>query len=115
MSVLSDVGDLGALQFVLTHLGRSGGVIGGKADADCVPLVDALFTSNNLANKPSLNAGFISLSGMPTPGEFMRCSFRTSERLGPGDFEVTVTDASDPSLLPKIPPPQMAVTSVIAR
>ncbi len=112
LSVTSQSGDLGALQFIVSYSGQ-GRFLGDHKGPDCIALTDALFAGN--VSGASLTAGFISLSGMPTPGDYLRCGFRSSDTVGRGDFAVTVKDAADPLLVPVIPVPSVTVSSVVAR
>jgi hypothetical protein len=107
-------GKFGALQLDITHLGSSGGFIGREDKVDCVPLVEAIVASNYLGERV-VKIGLISLQGIVTPSAVMRCGFRTREELGPSDFEIEVTDASDTESKQIDPPPVVVVSAIVER
>jgi hypothetical protein len=106
-------GTFGALQFDITHLGDSGGFVGRADKVDCVPLVDAIVASNYLGER-EVKIGMISLDGIKTPADLMRCGFRTTEDLEPSDFEIEVTDASDLNSM-QVDAPVVVVHSIVER
>jgi hypothetical protein len=107
-------GTFGALQLDITHLGNSGGFIGREDKVDCVPLVEAIVASNYLGER-EVKIGLISLQGIKTPADIMRCGFRTSENLSPGSFLVEVTDASDTESKQIEPAPRVLIRTITPR
>jgi hypothetical protein len=109
-------GSFGALQFDVTHLGRSGGFIGPGDKIDCAPLVEAL-TAANYVGERLARIGLISLTGIRMGGSIVRCGFRTREPISPNSFQVDVTDASSAGegSEPLDPQPTVVVASVTRR
>jgi len=114
VSVVSDAGDLGALQFNVSYEGESGGWSGTAGNIDCEALIDALMAVND-SGASSLKIGVVSLEGVPTPGDVVRCVFRGPDELSTSSFVVRVLDASDTDSVRVMPVPTMQVTSVVAR
>jgi hypothetical protein len=59
--------------------------------------------------------GLISLQGINTPADIMRCGFRTRENLSPGSFLVEVTDASDTESNQIEPEPKVLIRTITPR
>jgi len=108
--VTDDVGTLGALQFEVVYTGDSGGWAGFGDTVACEALTEGLAAANHFRGK--LKIGLVSLQGIPTPGDVVKCIFRTHDTLDADDFEVEVTDASTLETDPLPAPPRMAVTGV---
>ena len=104
----------GALGLDITHLGNNGGFLGRGDKIDCVPLVDAIVAGNYVGERTA-KLGLISLRGIPLPSLILRCGFRTSEPLSPASFLIEVTDAANINSEPLDPPPNVAITAIIAR
>ncbi len=107
-------GQFGALQLEINHLGGAGGFIGRGDQVDCVSLVEAIAAAN-YAGERTAKIGLISLAGINTPGNVVRCGFRTREPLSPNSFNVKVVDAADVESQPLDPMPTVAITGVIRR
>lgn len=89
---------LGALQFELRHLGASGGFVGLGGSVECNGSISgAMATFNNVGNG-KIKGAIIDIDGFPVPSEVATCSFRTSEDLFPGSFDMTVMEATDADL-----------------
>lgn len=89
---------LGALQFELRHLGASGGFVGRGGSVECNGSISgAMATFNNVGNG-KIKGAIIDIDGFPVPSEVATCSFRTSEDLFPGSFDMTVMEATDADL-----------------
>ncbi|MEO2138426.1 MAG: hypothetical protein ABGY28_13310 [bacterium] len=89
---------LGALQFELRHLGASGGFVGRGGSVECNGSISgAMATFNNVGNG-KIKGAIIDIDGFPVPSEIATCSFRTSEDLLPGSFDMTVIEATDADL-----------------
>jgi hypothetical protein len=107
-------GTFGALQLDINHLGNRGGFIGRGDKVDCVPLVEAIVASNYLGEREA-KIGLISLQGINTPANIIRCGFRSSENVSPGSFLIEVTDASDVKSNPVEPKPNVVIKSIFPR
>jgi hypothetical protein len=105
-------GRFGALQLDIEHLGDSGGFVGREDRVQCVALVEAIVAANYLGER-TVKIGIISLQGIATPADIVRCEFRTTEDLVPSDFEIEVTDASDTESNQIDPPPVVAVRTIV--
>lgn len=89
---------LGALQFELRHLGASGGFVGRGGSVECNGSISgAMATFNNVGNG-KIKGAIIDIDGFAVPSEVATCSFRTSEDLFPGSFDMTVMEATDADL-----------------
>ena len=113
LSVVSESGPLGALQFDTLFLGTRGGWVGAGAGAACISRVDAQLYSVNDVGGGLLKAALVDLDGFPSPGPILTCMFKTGEALEPSSFEITTIDASPPGLEGLQIFPRMAVTEVI--
>lgn len=107
-------GRFGALQLEINHLGGSGGFIGRGDQVDCVSMVEAIAAANYVGERTA-KIGLISLAGINTPANVVRCGFRTREPLSPNSFNVVVVDAADTESQPLEPQPTVAVTGVMRR
>jgi len=110
---LQDAVTLASLQLTVDYSAAGGTFEGDGAAVVCEALIPAFPSFADDDANQILNAAFISLGGFTGPIPVARCSFVADfDAPLPGDFVVTVTDASDPLLQPISPLPSVAVTSV---
>jgi hypothetical protein len=108
----SDV-TLGSLQFDTDYSGAGGEFLGSAGTVQCSTLVDALYAPNDIEAESKLTQGLISLNGFDGPTNVSQCTFVSSGQPQPEDFEITVTEASDPNLTPITPLPDVIVVDNI--
>lgn len=99
---------VGALQFDVKYAGP--GRFVGDADAvACEVKVDeALSSYNHIVADKNLRLAFVAVKGFAGPGKRIgQCQFQGEAK--PGDFTVTVRDASSPDLQPLDPAPVINV------
>lgn len=92
---------LGALQFSIDYSGAPGEFQGSGGTVVCSnKVVGALFApnDNDAANKLSL--GIIALSPFSAPTDLVQCTFDATEEPVPGDFPITIEDATDSDGVP---------------
>ena len=89
---------LGALQFELRHLGASGGFVGRGGSVECNGSISGVMATFNNIGNGKIKGAIIDIEGFPVPSEVATCSFRTSEDLFPGSFDITVIEATDADL-----------------
>ncbi len=106
--------ELGALQFMVSHTGSSGGWIGRGDTVECETLVDALKASNYVGGR-TVRVGLISTQGIPRVTPVVTCGFRSPEYVSVGSFAVQVVDASNPDSTTLDPLPAVQVTKVVRR
>jgi hypothetical protein len=111
--VMAEAVNVGALQFAVDYAGAPGGFNGAADTVACTDQTGSLASFNDIEASSTLNAGFISLGGFSGPDKLLaNCTFTQTGGSAPvpGDFAVTVTDATDPSLNPITPFPTVNVT-----
>jgi hypothetical protein len=91
---------LGALQFDVRYLGRSGDWAGAGAGASCAWLLDADLHACNDKGGGEMTCAVVDPEGFRGPIDLMRCGFRSNDEVEVEDFRVRVTDASTPWLAP---------------
>jgi hypothetical protein len=121
---LEDEVTLGGLQFVVDYtqvpgdFRGSGAVAGEGGTLECTSLLPGgALTQFNDDDAGHLTMGFVSVDGFDGPANLARCIFDrdTVGTVARGDFTITVQDATTPDVTPVNPPPQVAVSSVVAR
>ena len=108
---LDDAVLAGALQYVADYSAAPGGFVGSGASVECTGTAGDFVTFNDAEATSELNAAYVSLSGFMGPTLVAQCNFQQVGPTAPvpGDFIVTVTDASDPGLNPIVPTPVVSV------
>ena len=121
---LKDDVTLGGLQIVVDYTQApgefrgSGAVTGEGGTLECTGLLPpgalAQFNDDDAGH---LTMGFVSVTGFGGPANLARCIF-DRDALGTvsrDDFTITVQDATTPDVTPVNPPPNVAVSSIVAR
>jgi hypothetical protein len=121
---LKDNVTLGGLQIVVDYTQApgefrgSGAVQGEGGTLACTALVPSgALAQFNDDDAGHLTMGFVSIGGFDGPTNLVRCIF-DRDSLGTvarEDFTITVQDATTPDVTPVNPPPDVAVSSVVAR
>ncbi len=119
---LADDVTLGSLQWDTDYGNAPGFMSDSGGNVDCVSLVqDALaaFNDCDTASCPEfaqkeevLDSGIIALAGFTGPLNVAQCTFVASITPVPGDFTITVTEASDPDLNAIVPLPDVNLFSI---
>ena len=92
---------LGSLKYVIDYGSISGGFLGGGLGVSCTNLVAGASKSffDDETNRV-MRESIISINGFTNPRDIAQCSFETDDAgLAPGDFILTVTDATTPDLV----------------
>lgn len=100
---------LGSLQYDVDYAAADGYFAGSASNVDCTPLVGSLTgindcdTPTGCSTRPfrTLRAALVSTTPIATPASVTRCTFKTTGSTPTADdFDITVTDASEPDLDP---------------
>lgn len=86
--------DLNSLHFTLFSFFNDGGWVGHGSDLDCTVLVDAAMTSKSYGDG-SLEIWLENSDSFSSPGDVIRCAFKTSETLREDSFSVEFQDATN--------------------
>ncbi|MFN2428263.1 MAG: hypothetical protein ABR587_17645 [Candidatus Binatia bacterium] len=93
---------LGSIMFTVDYTDTEGGFLGSAGAVSCSSKVaNALFAANDRDADRELVIGFI----FPEPphggpGDLVRCTFQADEAPMPGDFVVTINEATDSAFVP---------------
>jgi hypothetical protein len=105
---VDDAGPFGALQYNVDYSAAAGGFNG---SADTVTCAAGAFNDDEPAS--TLRTGIISLAGFAGPAVVATCQFDSTGPVPvPGDFTITVVDASDPGLAPIAPLPGVSISAI---
>jgi hypothetical protein len=97
VDVESATDEIGAIQLDLGYAGSPGEFVGTHANVDCRSRVGSHRAYNDDEATSTLSLGFVSLNGFSAPISLVRCRYRSLEEAPvPGDFTITITDASTP-------------------
>jgi cysteine-rich repeat protein len=100
---VTTAGTLGALKYEVDFTAAPGQFAGSGLTVACTNLLAA--SSNFFEDETNeiLRHSIISLGGFTTPADLANCSFTATGTPEPGQFAITVTDASTPDLQPASP------------
>lgn len=102
---------LGALQFSVNYSGAPGEFRGSGGTVVCTnKVVGALFAPNDNEAANKLSLGIIALSPFSAPGDLVQCTFDATDVPVPGDFPITIEDATDSDGAPATAEISVAVT-----
>jgi len=107
--------DVGALQYAVDYSGAPGEFEGSADMVACVSLLSpqVIATFNDLEGTSTLNVGFVALFGFSTPPpDLAQCQFNATQVPLPGDFAITVVDASTTAPTPIVPLPAVNVINI---
>jgi len=110
---LTDAVTAGALQFEVDYSGAGGNFTGAGATVECTSPLSAggAFVSfNDVEASTQLNFAAVAIAGFSGPTTVANCEF--DNNAAPGDFVITVVDASAPDLSPIVPLPTVTVSAV---
>jgi hypothetical protein len=114
---LDDAVTLGALQFAVDYSGATGEFVGAADMVACTSPLSAggaFVTFNDEDATTNLNFAAVALAGFTGPTIVANCEWASAAAPAPGDFAISVVDASDPALNPVVPLPVVSVTGVTA-
>jgi hypothetical protein len=114
---VDDANTYGALQWVADYSGAGGDFVGMADMVACTSPLSAggaFVTFNDEDATMNLNFAAVALAGFAGPTVVANCEFASAAEPAPGDFVITVVDASDPSLNPIDPLPGVSVSGVTA-
>jgi hypothetical protein len=110
---LSDAVTLGSLQWEVSYAGAPGEFGGSGSSVQCQNKVTTAFGSmQDNEGQRKVTTALISLSGFTGPRLLTRCTFLADAIPSIGDFVITVTDASDQSIQPIAPFPDVVLSSL---
>ncbi len=110
---VSNTATFGALQFGADYASAVGNFLTDGADVDCTDSIGGAVVPvfNDITAERTLNIGYIAVFGFASPTEIARCRFNGTP--APGDFVITVDDASDANLEPIHPDTVNITVSVV--
>jgi hypothetical protein len=112
---LDDAVTAGALQFEVNYSAAGGDFVGSGASVSCTSPLSAggAFVSfNDVDASTQLNFAAVAIAGFTGPTTVANCTFDSPTPPAPGDFSITVVDASAPDLSPITPLPTVSVSAV---
>jgi hypothetical protein len=113
---LDDAVTAGALQFEVDYSGAGGDFVGSGAGVSCTSPLSAggAFVSfNDIDASTQLNFAAVAIAGFTGPTTVANCTFDAPGGApAPGDFAITVVDASAPDLSPIDPLPTVSVSAI---
>jgi hypothetical protein len=109
--------ELGSLQFAVSYAASEGGFEGSADNVSCQVVAEGnghFASFNDQDSRARLLAGVVSIGGVETPDDVVRCRFESGGLMMPteADFSVVVSDASTPALAAVTPLPDVVVTSI---
>lgn len=110
---LADAVTVGSLQWQADYGDAPGEIPGQGQFASCTNLASgaiAAFTDDDAQSK--LDYGVISVDGIDGPADLLRCDFEATSVPSVQDFDITVSEASDPDLVPLVPLPDVIVSNI---
>ncbi|MFT4569479.1 MAG: hypothetical protein ACI8TX_003305 [Hyphomicrobiaceae bacterium] len=94
---VEDAALFGSLQFDIDYADAPGGFAGMGADVECAFLVSqSVPSANDKESLQILTVGVISIAGIQGPADIVECTFNGAICPVADDFDITITDATDP-------------------
>lgn len=110
---LADAVTLGSLQWEVDYSSAPGEFAGSGSSVQCQNKVTTAFGSiQDNETQLKVTTALISLSGFSGPRLLTSCTFLAYDLPTIGDFPITVTDASDPSITPVVPFPDVILSTL---
>ncbi|MFN2378081.1 MAG: hypothetical protein ABR538_16240 [Candidatus Binatia bacterium] len=110
---LPDDVTVGSLQWDTDYSNAPGFFLGQGGNVECASLVnDALAAFNDVEATEVLDSGIISLAGFTGPIDVSECTFKAAITPVANDFTITVTEASNPDLMPIVPLPDVILQTI---
>lgn len=110
-SVVTEVNDIGALQFDVDYSGQ-GGFIGLKDGVECEVLLDDVLSAFTASSGARMTGAIVDVKGFNTPLAVAKCNIESTAAPTPADFKITTTDASNIQTTPIDPFPELDVSDI---
>ena len=111
ISVVSELSEIGALQFDIDYSGN-GGFVGRNDGVECESLLADVLSAFTSRTAAKMTGAIVDVKGFSTPRAVAKCNVESSGAPPASSFKVTVTDASDIRTTPINPYPELTVSEV---
>ena len=112
ISVDSQSGQIGAIQFEVVPEGEKGGFAADSGKVECDSLIGEALSAFSTHPDGKLVGALVDVGGFATPAAVARCTYLSPKDLSADAFTLRVTDASDVEAVALAPTPSLVISEV---